>query len=87
MKDAQSASDTGKAREKKSSSSSTASGFILGKPQPSLGCIPEADVPSSLGQHPESGMHLLWETICIHFSICINRVNLISKQIGGTQVL
>lgn len=84
MKDAQSASDTGKAREKKFSSSSPASGFILDKPQPSLGCIPEADVPSSLGQHPESGMHLLWET---NFSICINRVKLISKQIGGTQVL
>lgn len=58
VKDAQSASDTGKAREKRSSSSSTTAGFILGKPQPSLVSIPEADVPLSPGQHPESEMHL-----------------------------
>lgn len=78
MKDAQTASDIGKASEKRSSSSSTTTGFILGKPQPSLGCIPEADVPLSPGQHPESEMHFLLET---------NRLKLISKQISGTQVL
>uniref|UniRef100_A0A9J7Y3S5 Vacuolar protein sorting 13 homolog D n=1 Tax=Cyprinus carpio carpio TaxID=630221 RepID=A0A9J7Y3S5_CYPCA len=47
VKDAQSASDNGKTSDKKSSSSSTTSGFTLGRPQPGLGSIPEADVPSS----------------------------------------
>lgn len=59
MKDAQSASDAGKTSDKKSSSSSTTSGFTLGRPQPGLECIPEADVPSSPGQYPESEMHFI----------------------------
>ncbi|KTF87777.1 hypothetical protein cypCar_00034814, partial [Cyprinus carpio] len=44
VKDAQSASDAG-----------TTSGFTLGRPQPGLECIPEADVPSS----PEDNVCLL----------------------------
>ncbi|XP_065141972.1 intermembrane lipid transfer protein VPS13D isoform X2 [Paramisgurnus dabryanus] len=45
VKEAQFASE--KPPEKsKASNSSTASGFTLGRPQPSLGCIPEGDLPS-----------------------------------------
>uniref|UniRef100_A0A672L9C3 Vacuolar protein sorting 13 homolog D n=1 Tax=Sinocyclocheilus grahami TaxID=75366 RepID=A0A672L9C3_SINGR len=51
VKDAQSASDARKTIDKKSSSSSTMSGFTLGRPQPGLECIPEADVPSSPEDH------------------------------------
>ncbi|XP_051961416.1 intermembrane lipid transfer protein VPS13D-like [Xyrauchen texanus] len=57
VKDAQSSSEAGKTSEKKAakktnaSSSHTSSGFILGRPQPNLGCIPEADVLSSPEDH------------------------------------
>ncbi len=59
MKDAESASDAGKTSDKKSSSSSTSSGFTLGRPRPGLECIPEADVSLTPGQYPESEMHFV----------------------------
>ncbi|TRY87039.1 hypothetical protein DNTS_009138 [Danionella cerebrum] len=45
MKDVQSASDPGMKTSEKRSSCSSTTGFILGRPQPSLASIPEADVP------------------------------------------